>query len=422
MAVYYKILLYKIKAEAVLPFHVGSSEGTDVLVDNENKPYIQANSISGAFGESCERNFPELKSELFGSRKSKSKIVFSDGRLTDFEVEKRPRVKIDGVSGAAEDKAFFNMQFIAAGCCLDFEISVFEEQEEDYSDVVINMLSAFSEGEILLGGQKTNGCGRFRIIKAEEKLLNMEEETDRKMWLSCDEIKYDDVTYKISPREASENYNISMSCDIVNSLIVKSRISGDMANDCESIRTGGNYYVPGSSIKGVIKNQAYAIAAYKNISPEHLDFIFGRESLKKQSDDEGDNGIRGKIIFEDALIENPSTQKMHRVHIDKFTGGVLGSGKFDETVVSGSFTINVRVSKSICKDGRDYSMAAAALALLALRDIGCGVIGLGGLSSVGRGFVSAEEILIDGVRNEDFIRECILQLNSLSDKGGERND
>ncbi len=422
MAAYYKILLYKIKAKAVLPLHVGSSEGTDVLVDNENKPYIQANSISGAFGESCERNFPKLKSKLFGSQKSKSKIVFSDGKLTDFEIEKRPRVKIDGASGAPENKAFFNMQFIAAGCCLDFEISVFEEREEDYSDVVINMLSAFSEGEILLGGQKTNGCGKFKIIKAEEKLLNMEEVADRELWLNDDEIKYDDVTHKISPGEFSENYNISMSCDIVNSLIVKSRISEDIANDCESIRTGGKYYVPGSSIKGVIRNQAYAIAAYKNINPEHLDFIFGRKSLKKQSNDEGDNGIRGKIIFEDALIENPSTQKMHRVHIDKLTGGVLGSGKFYETVVSGQFTINVRVSKNIRRDDRDYSKAAAALVLFALRDIGCGVIGLGSMSSVGRGFVSAQEILIDGVKDEKFTRECILQLNLLSGKGGESDD
>ncbi len=404
MAEFDRILLYKVKAKAALPFHTGGSENKEeLLIDNENRPYIQANSISGAFGEYAKLHFPSQKEKLFGSQNTKSSIVFSDGIIKDFNVERRPGVKIDGRTGTAEKHGFFGMNFIGAGFTLEFDISVFEKGAEENADMVNEMLSAFNNGEILLGGQKTKGCGRFIITSLQNKILDMHSSADMNSWLD-DSYTLEDITSDLAHKEEKDFYDISMKGDIVNSLIVKGGSSDKIDTDCESIKTNGRYYVPGSSLKGVVRHRTMQIADYKKLGKNFAEYIFGRESRD-------DNGVKGKIVFEDALIENAVSKKMHRIHIDKFTGGVINGAKFDETVVSGSLDIHIKVSKNIVFEGKDRSEEAAALALLVLRDIGCGIVGLGGLASVGRGFIRADKILIDGAENGEFINRCIQKLS-----------
>ncbi len=426
MAKFVGVLIYKIKAKALQPLHIGSSEGDmNILTDSiYKKPYIQANSLAGAFGEYADEHMDaERKAELFGSVSAgKSKIVFSNGEiLKNKEIELRPRVKINQDYGIVSNK--FEVQLLSPGADLEFTISVFENEKinddgtaarEDYAETAEMLVSAFNDGKILLGGQKTNGCGKFEVTYLGFKKFNLYDKKDCEAWLNSD-IEFEDVTDKVLKHTESDCYNISMRADIMETLIVKSTATFSSNNvnkfvNSESIKnSAGDYFVPGSSIKGVLKGRIYSIGEYMKLNKNILDEMFGAEAEISNTD----TGIAGKVMFEDAIIDKSRARVIHRVKIDKFTGGAYGGGKFDEMPVAGVLTITVRVPKKMVN-----SCAAAALVMMALRDLGCGVISLGGLSSVGRGFIEADALNIDNEDERKIFRQGMNRLKELVEQIG----
>ncbi|MGN1318574.1 MAG: RAMP superfamily CRISPR-associated protein [Lachnospirales bacterium] len=411
MAKFKTISCYKLKAKTITPLHIGNSDGTmNILLNSDNKPYIQANSIAGAFGDYCSKKFgDEIKNELFGNANgqgSKSKIVFSDGNIFEnADINLRPRVKINGARGVAEDKELFSVQVLEKAC-IEFNISIYSC--EDYSEYTEILLSAFNSGEILLGGQKTNGCGRFEITSVEKIWYDLTDANDRNNWLN-NTGEFIDITDKIKNTAINNFCNITMSANILDSIIVKSGSSITSVNNkfvnSESIKNSKGYFIPGSSIKGVIKNHIYSIANYLKINRDELSNLFGREA---DPSIENDTGVMGKVIFEDATITQSKSLYIHRVKIDKLTGGAYNKGKFDEMPVTGRADIVIRVNKST-----KHWKAAAALVILALRDLANGVISLGALSSVGRGYVRSECIMVDGNNCEDVINEYLIDLGGI---------
>lgn len=266
MAWFDKVLSYKITAEAISPLHIGCGDSDGVVLSDGDKPYIQANSISGSFGSFYEQKWGKKEKEkLFGGN-DKSKIVFSDAEIDgSFGLELRPHVKIDCKTGTAEDGGKFEIQLLGSGVKIMFNIMIFEKNNEDFSENAEHLISDFSSGNIILGGQKTNGCGCFKVTEVLKAECNMYDEKERKEYLD------DNFTYKeilISKKE-SDFYVIELKADIADSLIVKSggcitQYKGRFV-DCETIKNANNQYIiPASSVKGVIKNHIKTIADYIN--------------------------------------------------------------------------------------------------------------------------------------------------------------
>lgn len=423
------VLKYNISAVAIQPLHIGASDGsTDILVDNvSNKPYIQANSISGSFGDYATKKFGKInKQMLFGSANgsdSKSNIVFTDADLYNYKSEIRPRVSIDGETATSKAGAYFEIKILGAGTKVYFEIFVFAKEKnlDNYKNYCENMIAGFNNGEILLGGQKSNGCGVCKVEKVEYKKYELKTEKGLEEWLDSEKTVYEDITSEIKSLDAGLFYNIEMSAKTIDALIVKSKATLEMYNekfvDSESIKNAeGKFIIPGSSIKGLFRSHIYTMGGYMNINEEILNEFFGRGTS------EGDLGINGKVYFYDGVIEDEKSKLVHRIKIDKFTGGTFNGGKFDEKPVGGKFKLNIKVeNKENCK-------AIIGLLLLALRDLSCGVISLGGLASIGRGFVEGDEIVvkysnknvaeIDANNGKikvgiDFVKECMSELGKL---------
>lgn len=440
MARFDNVIVYKIRAKALQPLHVGSGEKGEILTDSvSRKPYIQANSIAGAFGAYFENmKGKESRESLFGNKDgNKSRIVFSDGSIEgNISGELRPRVAIDGVTGTAKDKSKFEMELLGEGLEVNFRIEVYSKNKDvrDFAAYTEEMLKAFDMGEILLGGQKTNGCGKFEIISVNKSAYNMIDKSDRNAWLEGTEKEYKDITNELKGNVDESCYKIRMSAEIENSLIIKGITSFYLRGensfaDSESVKNAeGKYIVPGTSIKGVIKERAKEIAGYLGIEDDFTDSVFGR---KGNDNDPEDQGIMGRVLFEDAVIESPNPKLVHRIKIDKFTGGAMGSGtgidadtegtggaKFDEVPVTGEFNICINVKKVIDDtDDGSKGRAAAGLVMLALRDLGCGVISLGGLESIGRGFIKGSKISVDGM-DDEFVKKCLCELH---EQGGAAN-
>ena len=106
--------------------------------------------------------------------------------------------------------------------------------------------------------------------------------------------------------------------------------------------------------------------------------LFGREARA------GDNGKAGILRFEDVMLTKSVSQKITRIRINRFTGGVIRGGLFVEEPVSGTLTLQVAVPAD--------EEAGCMLLLYALRDLAIGLYNLGSGGSIGRGFLRVEEL------------------------------
>ena len=99
----------------------------------------------------------------------------------------------------------------------------------------------------------------------------------------------------------------------------------------------------------------------------------------------GDNGIAGRVRFEDGRLFDEKKRQITRIRINRFTGGVMRGGLFTEEPLSCG--VELRISAP-------DEPAACGLLLYALRDLGLGLYNLGSGGSVGRGYVSVREITV----------------------------
>lgn len=150
----------------------------------------------------------------------------------------------------------------------------------------------------------------------------------------------------------------------------------------------GKYVVPGSSIKGVFRNQMERIAAYKG------------DYYKKQLIPEIFEGSH-RIFFYDAMLDD-KTSLQTRIHIDKLTGGIIDRSLFSEAVTGGESMIHIRLNKSTEEDqqARLQTKQAAAFLLLTMRDCAVGAISIGSGYSIGRGFMKVSRIKVLDGENE----------------------
>jgi CRISPR/Cas system CSM-associated protein Csm3 (group 7 of RAMP superfamily) len=396
-SLYDKVVKYNIQAECREPLYIGS--GT---------PFIQATGIAGAFRDYFSHD-TDLLTELFGAREdevmSGSKVCFTDGYFNKATVytELRPRVRIDrrtGTSqtnsingGAQESGQKFDIEIVAAGSTFSFDIYLFEK-DKSYQAQLEKSLTALHNGNIQLGGQKSNGCGYIMLKSVDKSIYDMRNASDRNMW--HDESKTAKnitatITHDTNAVDTRLHYILSGRTEgsiLVKSVFVKNY--DDNAPDAENIRNHKKQYIiPASSIKGVIRSQIEKICQYKGMDKSVIDNIFG-----KISDSSGEDGILGCVRFYDCVIgdieSNDKVPPQYRIHIDKFTGGVKYQGLFAEKPAGGALEIKV----DIIDNHKQATDKAKALVLLALRDIGIGVVPLGGGSSIGRGYIEGYQLRV----------------------------
>lgn len=419
---YDKIVKYKVTAECTEPLHIGSASGDagQVLVHPlDDIPFMQAAGISGVFREYYARTHTKEEAEkLFGSHLAEeecreSKIRFTDGVFcADAEnlyVELRPRVKINPKTATYDSSKIqgsnivagtkFSLEYIAAGTRMDFSVYLYDADKRKNLEEVF---SAVQQQQIQFGGQKSNGCGYLRIEKLLSREFDMKNEEDRKLWMREEELEdrfYEDILNKLpQPAKTSYAYEITAYGSTEGDLLVKSIAASDYgegAPDSVNIQNAKKeYIIPGSSFKGVMRSQMQQIADYLGVS-DIITNTYGVTDSREQK------GYNGNIRFYDTCVgnreDNDKNHVSHRIHIDKFTGGVMHGGLFTEKSAFGDVTFRIGI---LDKNGPDRT---AGLLLLALRDLASGVTAVGGGQNVGRGFIRMDHICIkqkDGAQAE----------------------
>lgn len=444
-ASYNRIDKYIVTAQLRQPLHVGSvDKGTgEVLVHPvKERPFVQASSIAGVFRACYEGLYgkDEQSRYLFGDNEELAgRIRFTDGVLDNkVQIELRPRISIDsatGTSATSKGKGIdsasgqkFETEYIGTGAKIKFSVYIYSDQnliKRDESgqyltekEKIERVFALIHSGEVQFGGQKSNGCGSMEILSLKHHVFYMLTEKGRKEWSlenREDSLSYDNLLDELNKmikenQQSIRAYTILLDAKPEGSILVKSIALTDeeikryvdrkeTAPDYVNIRNAEGYYiVPGSSVKGAVRSQVERIAGYldknvKNLNKKQvIDDSFGRVGKKK------DTGSIGNVRFYDVLIKPVKGCKhdvvSNRIHIDRFTGGVMHTGLFKEQSVHGSMCIEAAVMKDVQSENTLKADRSCALLVLGLRDLALGTYNLGSGYSVGRGFLCAQSLKV----------------------------
>lgn len=406
---YDKITKYAITAVCEEPLHIGSAEGdsTEVLIHPvDGRPFIQASSLAGVMREwyskvdfaKCEEMFGHSHfQENENASEFQSRVRFTDASFDDpVRIERRPHVSIDPSTGTVKSSKGsgqkFDIEYVGAGSAFSFDAYLYEASDvEDLSAQFEKILSALNAGELQFGAKKSNGGGRVSLQKVEKDVYHLQDDGERRAWIGEEKCNHFADYLSQLPEYTPSNivYRVSLTGRTSGALQVKglavSKFGKD-APDSENIRDArGEYIVPGSSLKGVLRSRMQMIAGYKKC-PELIGECFGTANEADGS------GQTGNLFFSDAVIgtkeQNDTTEKRNRIHIDKFTGGVMNQALFSEKNAFGDITFSIDVKQKYDTD------AAAGILLYALRDLAAGLVNIGNGYSTGKGFIDTTEIRI----------------------------
>ena len=445
-----RIEKYRIEAETIAPLHVGTGNGdmNEVLVHPAtDRPFIQASSIAGVLRAVSEQiNDSKTTENLFGtSREGKkgstvlteSRLKISDGLfdLSSVKMEVRPRLAIDPASGtvAAGQLAGsgrsaghkFETEFIGTGAKFTFYIYLNHEPDDSNKEAFENILGEIKYGRVQFGGQKTNGAGFIKLNALKHASFDMSNEEGRKAW-GLEHLMdvqntgdkglpphYKDLLEDLEKSGKSKiAYRITVEGSTDGPLLVKGIAVegfGPDAPDSENIKNAaGEYIIPGSSLKGALRNRITWLS--KLMKKESLAVRCFGKSGKRDS-----RGEKGCVLVHDVIVGGDkkmvNTILQHRIHIDKFTGGVMQQALLSEKTISGNLMMQIDVENSFARK------EAAGMLILALRDLAIGAFNLGSGFSIGHGFINVESIRIEDTLSGKL---ALINMNSQETNDGER--
>ncbi len=381
-AIFTTAIRYKVNAVCETPLRTGGADGNleSVLRDSCGNAFLQGSSLAGALRGWLEKSSEKHHTKaLFGSQEHEGHLIVSDAVLrADSEQSIRPRLKINGRSGTAAVGSKFDVANIVPGSHLSFELTwLGSEQESNEIAAVERMLGAVNCGEIKVGAQKSNGFGKLSL-SVHKRIYNLFDEKDRTAWQDgCD----DGDLIKL-PKIASNEQVVFDVDGFADSVLIKT--SAQMYEKdlsyAVNITENGQPVLPGSSVKGTIRAQCTRITESTGVSECLLEELFGRGAR------DGDNGQSGTICVDDVHMEGARKQKIKRIRINRFTGGVIRGGLFAEEPLSGEVRLHI--------SARAKHEACYALLVYALRDLGLGLYGLGSGDAIGRGYIAVKQIKV----------------------------
>lgn len=411
---YSNVVKYLVTAICTEPLHIGSATGekeTVLIHPVDGSPFVQASSLAGVFRNYYEkRNGLDEMQKLFGvselsenknASEYGSRVSFSDGTFEgNVTLELRPRVKLNPISGTCDTSIVsgteesaghkFQTEYIGTGAKFTFQVYLYDIEKQEKLEEIF---SALSQGIVQIGGQKSNGCGYLQIDKLYLKKFDLKTKEGREDWANEDSLReeeYTNITKKICENRIVEDvYEFEIYGKTENELLVKSIAVTEYGKNTPGSMNIQNakkqYIVPASSLKGAIKSQMKKIADYLHCE-SLISEAFG---TGKEKDTQG---MVGCLRFYDTVVgekeENDKKALSHRIHIDKFTGGVMQGSLFTEKNVFGA--VHIRIGVKQCEN-RDK---ICAILLMALRDLAIGTMSIGGGANVGKGMIEVSSIRI----------------------------
>lgn len=379
-ATYTYAVRYEVKATCRTPLRTGGTDGDPqmILESWDGTALLQGSSLAGTLRSWLESADACMAETLFGCQKRAGHLLVSDG-VFDRTAERctRPRLRINGATGTADNGGKFDVAHMGAGSRFQFSMTWLGSGAcRQELAAVERMLAALNSGEIRLGAQKSNGFGRVDMNVC-KRAFDLMDPADRAAWLA-DDWRGEPLALPEVTDTQRVTFLLSGQAD---SLLVKAgapvQKQGSGSSYIPNLTEGGRAILPGSSVKGAVRARAEMIAKTLDLPQQMTEDLFGRMSA------DGDNGKAGRIFFEDGRLSGEKRQQISRIRINRFTGGVIRNGLFTEEPLNCGVELRITAPDE---------PAACGLLLYALRDLGLGLYNLGSGGSIGRGYLSVREI------------------------------
>ena len=387
----YKITA-KLKLNSPLLIADGENDGVidkHILKNKKGEPFIPGTSLAGALRNLAIRKNKEIAELLFGKSEnndndSQSAIMINDIILKNYSLVLRDGVKIDPYTQSAINGAKYDYEAIEKGAESEKELELiiklreFHRNKSQEIEEMIKFLADVVVGGILLGALTTKGFGKVKGEACKVYCYDFSKSNLLKAWL-CQE---EGVAFYEGQDTGLENENdlvIVADFAIKSSLIIKGGKENHGQKTKEvTLKSGDDFVIPGTSIKGVISKQAQLILDSLEQDKVFLDSLMGCSNDNEKA--------KSRLYVEEAYIDNTkvTAKPQSRIRIDRFTNAAMAGGLFtSEPIRQDNDEPTVRMKMTV-KDCQDYE---AGLLLFILKDLWTGVLPLGGEKLIGRGIL-----------------------------------
>ncbi len=436
-----KKIIIKADIKTCSPLRIGSG-GTDgitdilILKDKQGRAFIPSTSLAGVLRSKISSIYSEAAAEkLFGrigkddsdSNANQSMINISDVILEKGEQIHRNGVKINEITGVGEKGAKYDFEALDRGAqgSLNIEITIRRHDidtavqtdmthsgaRDSYSEMAYTLADLLSSG-IQVGSLTTKGYGEIKSDAALCYEFDFSQKTAAQNWLSYldDQNRLPKESYSGKSKQnilGDKELHIEADFALQNSLIVRDYDENNIASQNEEdniaavqMTSGGDYIIPGTSLKGALRNKAFEILMTltgndEDRVQEKLNTMMGYANEQhKANGDVKTSGKRSNLYIKDIYISKDKlhSMKQTRNRIDRFTGGTIDNALFSEEPIWQTdknepyIHMNLRV--------KDCNEAQAGLMLLILRELWQGNLPLGGGKSIGRGVLHGRKCSI----------------------------
>lgn len=395
--------------------HLGNGE-TGSLVDMvllrdkaEGLPLLTGASLAGALRDHLSDRLGGFGSEaaveidrLFGAGRgddegSQSPLIVFDavGKLPENSTcEVRDGVALDPRKGTANDHFKFDAELLPPGTIFPIRVDLVVGRASDEAaqmGLLAAALTGLERGEIGIGARQTRGLGACRARKWRVRRFDLSDRDGWLGWLGAD-VHHptkgmrprDNATVTLReaaggkvriepPADRRESIWIEVELTTQGGLLLRSPGLTSDAADAAPLQSGGVPVLSGTSLAGALRTRALRVArlvrAAQNDGERWVDLLFGpREGLLSAS----------RLRVYEAPVTESKLLRQSRIRGDRFTGGVVDGGLFDEDALfRGRTTLHLEL--------RGPRPGELGLLLLVLKDLVTGDLPLGGGAAVGRG-------------------------------------
>ena len=358
-----------------------------VLQNRDGVPFIPGTSLAGVLRSAVKDD--NVRNLLFGTIDKKnpqqSAVLLYDVLLANAKIGVRDGVSIDAVTGTA-----------IKGYKYDYEVVEKGEKGVFYAEIVLRQIHAGQKEALTqelrhlcrllcsgfhVGALTTKGFGRVYMTQIDIDCYDFRNFDDVAAWLSPERkpavMHWDESDFleadKDHPYSAAEDFMIEADFVLTGSLIVRDK-DDDKDVAATMKKSGGEYIIPGTSLKGVLRHRAayilHALGKDQTVATELIDRLMGTTA------------VRSRFVVEETTVA-AAAHAQTRNRIDRFTGGTIKSALFSTEPIwrknDGVHSVTLRFGVHRANTWE------AGLCVLLLKDLWLGRIAIGGEKSIGRG-------------------------------------
>jgi CRISPR/Cas system CSM-associated protein Csm3 (group 7 of RAMP superfamily) len=328
----------------------------------------------------------------------------------------RDHVRINDRGAAdAKGRGKFDELVVCAGHRFSFELELVGTADD--GDAWEILMAILASPATRLGGKTRRGLGAFKIVRLLERRFDLSDRSGREAYAAHPVRLSQPCALQAMHREAQPD----VSGVVTASLSLKpegywmfgggtdeSGVDMAPAREARILWSAGKgavaedaLVIPGSSVKGAIAHRVAfhhnaivqefadgktrdAIEAVAGSRNKAIRQLFGYVKGEGEADGAKGEGQRGRVIIDDFFVpEEPSSQIVHHVSIDRFTGGARTGALFSERPLWQG--LDWPLSVTVCEPQAISVEARKALGL-ALADLAGSRLALGGGTGRGNGY------------------------------------